>query len=173
MVAMSVRRLEHIVAQAETIPSRLPSEVERVQRLVCAGREQVNRVAVALSLEELPHSADFHPRQGIFLHGFHRMVQVQRLLFTLQQLLLEIPLVAHVPTIEHVRVDVTPDLRQLRQCSDAAVKVGNRRYGNIRTNLRRCELCRRRPFLPCRARGRPQNPRTSRRQAGLRALPDP
>ena len=64
VIALAVAQARERSRSGRGRPSRLPAEVERVQRLLCAGLEQVDRVAVALGLEELPDRAHLHERRG-------------------------------------------------------------------------------------------------------------
>ena len=57
VIAPAVVGIQNVVAQAQAVFAALPAEVERVDRRCAAGREQVDRVAVALGFEELPHRA--------------------------------------------------------------------------------------------------------------------
>src|SRR5437899_3052492 len=103
MIAASLIRVEHVIAQAEAIRLRLPSERERVQRTRRAGREQMNFVAVALRLEELPNRANLHELRGLGLDLLDVVEQFERLRIAFQQQLFEISFEAEMPAVEHVR----------------------------------------------------------------------
>ena len=57
VIAAAFLGIQDVVAQAQAVGFRLPAEVEGMQRARCAGREQVDGVAVALGFEELPDGA--------------------------------------------------------------------------------------------------------------------
>ena len=65
VIAAAVFRLEDVIAQAEAVLAPLPAELERVDGRLAAGREQVDRVAVALGLEELPDRLHLHEARGL------------------------------------------------------------------------------------------------------------
>ncbi len=65
--------LQDIVAETQSIGPPLPAKMERVQRRLVPRREQVNRVAVALGLEELPHRLHFQKAGHFLLQPFHLM----------------------------------------------------------------------------------------------------
>ena len=106
-----------------------------MQRRRAARREEVDGVAVALGLEELPHRPHFHEARGLPLHRFQVVEQLQRLGIALGQGLFEIPLVAQVPAIQHERVDVAPHFGQVRHVAHLAVEVRRGRNGNIGPHL--------------------------------------
>ena len=136
MIAPAVLGIEDVVAQAQAVVAALPAEAEGVDGRRAAGREQVDRVAVALGFEELPDRLHLHEARGFLLHLFHVVEQFQRLLVVLRQRLLEIALVAQVPAVEHERIDVAPHLGQVRHVAHLAVQIGRGRNRNDR-----CALC--------------------------------
>ncbi len=75
MVAPAVQRVQHVIAETKPVGFRLPSELERVQRAGGAGREQVDGVAAAFRLEELPYRANLHESRGPLLHFLHAVEQ--------------------------------------------------------------------------------------------------
>src|SRR5437868_10225896 len=75
-----IARLENIVTEAQSILPPLTPEVEAVNRVAAARREQVNRVPVALGFEELPESLHFHESRRLFFQLLDALIERQRLL---------------------------------------------------------------------------------------------
>src|SRR5262249_59443445 len=90
--------------------------------------EKVYRVAVALGLEELPHRTDLHEARGFLLHLFHLVEEIKRLRLVCSELLLEVALVPEILTVEHERIDVAPNLGEIRHGAHPAIEI--RRGGN-------------------------------------------
>src|SRR6185312_11703565 len=136
MIAPAVFWIENVIAQAKPVVLGLPPERERVNRRCRAGREQMNRVGVALGFKKLPDSLDLHESSRQRLHVFHVVKQLQRFGVALAQQLFEIALETEMPPEEHERIDVTPDLAKTRNIAELAVQIRRRRNGNIRAHFR-------------------------------------
>ena len=92
-------------------------------------------VACALGLEELPHGFHLHELRGFVFQRLEHVVQLERLLVVLCQVLFEVAFVTQVAPVKHVRVNVAPDLGKLRHIADFAVQIGCRRDGQIRADF--------------------------------------
>src|SRR5215475_3072117 len=99
MIAPALVRVENVVAQAEPVVLRLPAELERVQRAGRARGEQVDGVAVALGLEELPHGSRAHELERLGLDFFDVVIQLQSLRIALRQKPFEVTLESEVPAV--------------------------------------------------------------------------
>src|ERR1017187_8601167 len=81
-------------------------------------------VAIPLGFEKLPHGLHPHELRGLMLQFFQLMKQVERLRFVLAETLLEVTLITYVLSVEHVRVDVTPDFGEMRHIAHLTVRIG-------------------------------------------------
>ena len=97
-----------------------------------AGRgEEVDRVAVALGLEELPHGAHLHEARGLLLDLFDVVEQFERLLFVLGEGFFEIAFVAEMAAVDHEGIDVAPHLGEVGHVAHAAIEVGRGRNRQV------------------------------------------
>src|SRR5579871_2835734 len=110
MIAPAIFGIQNVVAQAQTIRLWLAPKPEYVQRPFRPGSEQLNGVAIAFRLEKLPERLHSHELCRFCLHGLDIMKQLERLCVALSQQLFEIALEAEVPPVQHVRIDIAPDL---------------------------------------------------------------
>src|SRR5438045_1297878 len=101
----------------------------------------MNGIPVALRLEKLPHCAHLHELRGFVLQLFYFLIEFECLRITLMQQLLKVAFEAQMTAIEHVRIDVAPDLRQIRQLPYLAVKVWNGRDRNVSADLAAADIC--------------------------------
>ena len=125
---------DDVVAQAQAVLPPLPSEVESMDRTLPARREQVDRVAVALRFEELPDRFHLHELRGLLFDLFHALEKRQRLLVVSARSFSKLPLYPEVPPVEHVRIDVAPDLGELRHVAHLRSRYGAAGTGtSIRT----------------------------------------
>ena len=96
-----------------------------------AGREEMDGVAVALGLEELPHGVHLHEARGFVLDLFDVVEQFERLRFVLGQGFLEIAFVAEMAAVEHERIDVAPDFGEVRHVAHVAIEIGRGRNRQV------------------------------------------
>src|SRR5690349_20748604 len=136
VVAMSIHGIENVITEAETIRFCLTPEVECLDRRFAFRPEQVDRVSVALGFEELPNGANFHPRGHLMLHFLHVVKQFESLRIARCQKLFKIALEAEMPPVEHERVDIAPDLGQMRYRAHAPIEIRRGRNGKGRANPR-------------------------------------
>ncbi len=127
MVALAVLRRHHVIAQAEEITLPLPLEAESMQRFLRARSEQAQGIHFRLGLEELPDSTNLHELRRFAFHFLHALVQLDRFRFARSKVFFEISPISHVSSIEHERVDVTPDLAQVGHQPHLAVESRNAR----------------------------------------------
>src|SRR5208282_3847878 len=69
MVAAAVVGVENVIAEAKAVGFRLPSELECMNRIRAARFKKIDRVAVALRLEESPHGANFQELRRFLLYA--------------------------------------------------------------------------------------------------------
>src|SRR5713226_4293375 len=87
----------------------------------------MDRVALALGLEELPDRAHLHELRGFLLQLLDAVEKLDGLLVVLRQAPLEIPFETEMAAVEHGRIDVAPDLGQIRDGADLAIEIRRRR----------------------------------------------
>src|SRR6267143_5283767 len=107
MVALASLRRQNVIAQAEEITLPLPLKAENVQRFLRSRREEMQRFALRLRFEELPHRAHLHEFSCFLLHLFHAFEKFDGLRVALRKTPFEIASEPHVPPVKHERVDVT------------------------------------------------------------------
>src|SRR5581483_107883 len=115
-------------------------EVETLERDIGARSEEADRVPRPLCFEELPDGAHLHEFGSLLLHVLDRVIELERLRVPLGEQFFEIALKAKVPAVEHERINVAPDLRQVRDSPDTAIRIRRGRNRNIRVHLRPAEL---------------------------------
>src|SRR3954470_6099700 len=71
-----VARLEDVVAEAQAVVLPLPAELERMWLIP----KEMDRIAVALGLEELPDRLHLHPAGGVLLDLLDLVEKVDRLI---------------------------------------------------------------------------------------------
>src|SRR5882672_9424817 len=97
-------------------------------------------VPIPFSLEKLPYRADLHEAESFLLDPLHLVEKIERLLVVLREPLLEIPFEAHVTPVQHVRIDVGPNLGQVRNVPDLAIEIGRGRNRHAGAYLRAARL---------------------------------
>src|SRR5271165_2457834 len=88
----------------------------------------MDAVAIALSLEILPHRADLHELGRFALQLLHSLKKAQRPGVALPQSFFEIALVAQVPPVKHEGIDVAPYFGEIGRSEQLAIEIG--RGGN-------------------------------------------
>src|SRR6266852_572291 len=94
----------------------------------------MNRVALRLHLEKLPHRADLHELRRVALDLFHAFKQFDCFLLPRRMLLLEIPAESQVPPEKHVGINVAPDFAQVRYEANLLFEILDRRNRYVRSN---------------------------------------
>src|SRR5580692_2597808 len=140
MIALAVLRWQDIVAKTELVSQRLALKMECVEGRCITWREKRDGIAAAFRFEELPHRANFHEKCSFLLHLFHVFVQFERAWISFRQGLFEISAEAQMSPEQHVGIDVTPNLVQIRYRANFPVQICNRRDGQIRADARRTLL---------------------------------
>jgi hypothetical protein len=135
VIAAAILRVQDVIAEAEAIRLGLAGKVERMQRRSGTGGEQMDRIAFALRLKELPHRADLHEAGSFTLHFLYLLEQIEGFRVALGQEFFEVALEAQMPAVEHEGVDVAPDLVQVRDIAHAAVEVRNGRNRDASVDL--------------------------------------
>ena len=136
VVALAIWPGKDVIAQAKTIRPRLPAEVKGMNRVRCAGREKMNGIAVALGLEELPDRLYLHELGGFGFSSSTMLYSSRALAFALREVLLEVAFIPEMPAEEHERIDVAPELGQLRHIAHFAVEIRDAAESGDR-----CEPC--------------------------------
>src|SRR5260370_701585 len=136
MIAAALFGVENIIAEAQSMGAWLAAELEYVERAFATGREELNRIAVALSFEESPDCFHLHEERGLGFHGLDVVEQAERLRIALGQELFEIAFESEMTAVEHVGIDVAPDFGQVGDVADAPVEIGGGRDGDVRTHPR-------------------------------------
>ena len=131
VVPPSLFGAQEIVAQAKAVFAALASETEGRDGRVAAGSEQVNGIAVPLGFEELPYRSHLHEAYGFLLYFFYLLVERQGFLLALSQGLFKIAFVAEMAAVEHVGIDIAPQLGQIGDLADAAVEIWRRGNGDV------------------------------------------
>ena len=74
VVAAAVFGVENVIAEAQAVFAALAAEMECVHRGCGGGFEEMDRIAVALGLEELPQDAHLREAGSLLLHLFDQMI---------------------------------------------------------------------------------------------------